>query len=152
MDTLQGKCSDVYCEWETSFPYGKFLNESCDVMMDRCDDKAQLLIFVHEITKSLRLWRTWVVFAQWKEPFIHLGKCMLDKVAHQQKNNHVVDVTKIINFIRVLNRRQFVVLLKEQETKHGDIGYHICFRLLDKCWHFYYASFLCLLPNSNIYF
>lgn len=130
MATLQSKCGDVYCEWETSFPYGKFLNESCDVMMDGCGDTAQLLIFVHEITKSLRLWRTWVVFVQWKGPFIHLGKCILDKVAHQQKNNHVVDVSKIINFIRVLNRRQFVVLLKEQETKHGDIGYHVCFRWL----------------------
>lgn len=55
MATLQSKCSDVYCEWETSFPYGKFLNESCDVMNDVCDDTARLLIFVHEITKGLRL-------------------------------------------------------------------------------------------------
>lgn len=38
MATLQSKCSDVYWEWETSFPCGKFLNESCDVMMDVCDD------------------------------------------------------------------------------------------------------------------
>ncbi|XP_060950452.1 general transcription factor II-I repeat domain-containing protein 2B-like [Limanda limanda] len=43
------------------------------------------------------------------------------------KINHVIDVvTKIVNFIRAqaLNHRQFVSLLEEHETEHGDMCYH----------------------------
>ena len=43
------------------------------------------------------------------------------------KGNHVTDVvTKLVDFIRAraLNHKQFVALLGEHETKHGDIGYH----------------------------
>ena len=49
------------------------------------------------------------------------------------KLNHVIDVvTKTANFIRtsVLNHRQFVSLLEEHETEHGDIGYHTAVRWL----------------------
>ena len=46
---------------------------------------------------------------------------------------HAIDVvTKIVNFIRAraLNHRQFVALLEEHETEHGDIGYHTALRWL----------------------
>ncbi|XP_034452049.1 general transcription factor II-I repeat domain-containing protein 2A-like [Hippoglossus hippoglossus] len=49
------------------------------------------------------------------------------------KINHVTDVvTKLVNFIRTraLNHRQFVALLEEHETEHGDIGYHTAVRWL----------------------
>lgn len=49
------------------------------------------------------------------------------------KVNHVADVaTKIVNFIRAqaLNHRQFVALLEEHETEHGDIGYQTTVRWL----------------------
>ncbi|XP_077113087.1 general transcription factor II-I repeat domain-containing protein 2-like [Ranitomeya variabilis] len=47
--------------------------------------------------------------------------------------SHVVDVvTKIVNFIRAraLNHRQFVSLLEEPESDHGDRGYHTAVRWL----------------------
>ncbi|XP_074492937.1 general transcription factor II-I repeat domain-containing protein 2A-like [Sebastes fasciatus] len=49
------------------------------------------------------------------------------------KMNHVTDVvSKTVNFIRAraLNHRQFVALLEEHETEHGDIGYHTAVRWL----------------------
>lgn len=49
------------------------------------------------------------------------------------KINHVVDaVTKTVNFIRAraLNHRQFVALLEENESEHGDISYHSNIRWL----------------------
>ncbi|KAF0024904.1 hypothetical protein F2P81_021785 [Scophthalmus maximus] len=49
------------------------------------------------------------------------------------KLNHVIDViTKTVNFIRAraLNHSQFVSLLEEHETEHGDIGYHTAVRWL----------------------
>lgn len=49
------------------------------------------------------------------------------------KMNHVVDVvTKVVNFIRAraLNHRQFVALLEESESGHGDVGYHCTVRWL----------------------
>lgn len=50
------------------------------------------------------------------------------------KINHIIDVvTNIVNFIRAraLNHRQFVALLVEHETEHGDIGYHTAVRWLN---------------------
>ncbi|KAM4555660.1 general transcription factor II-I repeat domain-containing protein 2A-like [Odontesthes bonariensis] len=49
------------------------------------------------------------------------------------KMNHVVDVvTKVVNFIRAraLNHRQFVALLEDSESGHGDVGYHCAVRWL----------------------
>lgn len=49
------------------------------------------------------------------------------------KMSNVVDAgTKIFNFIRAkaLNHRQFVALLEENETEHGDISYHCAVRWL----------------------
>lgn len=46
---------------------------------------------------------------------------------------HVIDVaTKIVNFIRAraLNHRQFVTLLEEHESTHGDISFHTAVRWL----------------------
>lgn len=46
--------------------------------------------------------------------------------------NHVVVITKMVNFIRAqsLNHRQFVSLLEENETEHRDISYHTVVRWL----------------------
>ena len=71
--------------------------------------------------------------AEQKLVFIH---CII----HQQalcksvlKLSHVVDVvTTTVNFIRAraLNHRQFVSLLEEQESEHGDVRYHTAVRWL----------------------
>ncbi|KAL2079794.1 hypothetical protein ACEWY4_025538 [Coilia grayii] len=49
------------------------------------------------------------------------------------KINHAVDVViKVVNFIRAraLNHRQFVSLLEENESEHGDVSYHCAVRWL----------------------
>ncbi|XP_071059504.1 general transcription factor II-I repeat domain-containing protein 2B-like [Pseudochaenichthys georgianus] len=71
--------------------------------------------------------------AEQKLVFIH---CII----HQQalcksvlKLSHVVDVvTTTVNFIRAraLKHRQFVSLLEEQESEHGDVRYHTAVRWL----------------------
>jgi hypothetical protein len=71
--------------------------------------------------------------AEQKLMFIH-------RIIHQQalcksvrKLSHVVDVVPTtVNFIRTraLNNRQFVSLLEEQESEHGDVRYHTAVRWL----------------------
>ena len=71
--------------------------------------------------------------AEQKLVFIH---CII----HQQalcksvvKLSHVVDVvatTVIFIRARALNHRQFVSLLEEQESEHGDVRYHTAVRWL----------------------
>lgn len=65
--------------------------------------------------------------------FLH---CIIHQVMlckYVLKIYHVTDVVSTtVNFIRAraLNHRQFVALLEEHETEHGDIGYHTAVRWL----------------------
>ncbi|KAK0137979.1 General transcription factor II-I repeat domain-containing protein 2B [Merluccius polli] len=105
------------------------LDESCDVR-----DTAQLLIFLRGITRDFKL--TEELAAMWPMKGTPTGSDLFAEQALCKsvlKLSHVVDVvTTTVNFIRAraLNHRQFVSLLEEQESEHGDVRYHTAVRWL----------------------
>ncbi|KAF7645378.1 hypothetical protein LDENG_00205800 [Lucifuga dentata] len=107
-----------------------FFSLALDESSDVCD-RAQLLIFVPGITKDFKIMEELAAVRSMKgtttrsDLFMEVNACF-DKLGLKW------DKLAGVNFIRAraLNHRQFVALLEEQDSEHGDIGYHAAVRWL----------------------